>query len=211
MDEREDDLRLLKAWAEGDKQAGGTLIRRHFPTLRRFFINKVPEVDVADLIQTTFMECTKSLSRFRGDSTFRTFLLAIARHMLLKYYREHGRKHGRLDPLTHSVAQVSTRGLFTRLGLADDSSLLLSALRQLSIDQQIALELKYWEGLTARESAVILGIPDTTVRSRLVRGRRELGRIVSSMRDGSTPRGHVDDVQSWIQEIHELLGGDPKA
>ncbi|WP_420829612.1 RNA polymerase sigma factor [Nannocystis pusilla] len=60
------------------------LFERHFESVYRFFCNKVPR-DADDLVQETFLECVGAKERFRQDASFRTFLFAIARKVLLKY------------------------------------------------------------------------------------------------------------------------------
>ena len=51
---------------------------------------------------------------------------------------------------------------------------LVSALRTLPVDFQIAIELTYWEGLNASEVGEVLQVPASTVRTRLTRARRLL-------------------------------------
>ena len=83
----DDDLLVLDQWCAGDATAGNTLFRRHFPALYRFFEHKT-EGDIDDLVQETFLQCLKSRDRFKRQSTFRTYLFAIARHVLLYHWRK---------------------------------------------------------------------------------------------------------------------------
>src|SRR5262249_33855997 len=80
------DLALLQSWRAGNKQAGEDLFTRHFTDIYRFFEHKAG--DAADeLAQQTFMACVAGRDSFRGQSTFRTFLFAIARNQLYSYLR----------------------------------------------------------------------------------------------------------------------------
>ncbi len=210
MAKERSDLELIEAWREGDKVAGTVLIKRYFSTLNRFFANKVADNEKADLIQSTLLECTKSVTKYRGDAAFRTYLLSIARNVLLHHYRQRGRKQDKLDPLTHSVSQLTT-GVFTKLARAHDKEIVLQALRQLPIDIQIALELKYWERLTTAECAAILGIPANTVSGRIRRGKEKLKQIFAETQSGKMPRPQGDsDMEMWMEEVREILGGDPR-
>jgi len=83
----EKDRDLLQAWSDGDTRAGARLIRRHYPTMHRYFSTKVPPGEVQGLIQETFMQCTRPLHNFREESSFRGFLLGTARNMLRHYFR----------------------------------------------------------------------------------------------------------------------------
>ena len=82
------DAELLVAWKDGDARAGDALFSRHFEALYRFFRNKIGGA-VDDLVQTTFLKCADAKDRFRGASSFRTFILSIARHVLMDHLRAH--------------------------------------------------------------------------------------------------------------------------
>jgi len=186
------DVELLEAWSGGDKRAGGDLLKRHFSSLERFFANKAPESEQADLIQATILECVRAKDSFRGDAKFRTFLLSIARNMLLHHYRQRSRKLDKLDPLIDSVAALSTKGMFSKLAKEGERERLLIALRQLPLDLQTVLELTYWERLTAQECAEILGIPANTVSGRIRRARKKLGEVLKAMGHGEEPAGPAE-------------------
>ena len=204
------DLELLQAWCGGNKRAGSHLIKRHHTALVRFFGNKAPDTEQADLIQTTWLECMRSKERFRGQAQFRTYLLSIARNVLLHHYRQRSRKLDNLDPLVDSVAVLSTAGMFSKLAKEGDRELILTALRQLPIDLQIALELTYWERLTANESAIVLGIPANTVSGRIRRGKQALGKIIGEMAEKpASSRPERPNVDEWMEEVRKLIGGDP--
>ena len=72
------DEALLEAWRASDSKAGSALFRRFFPQCRRFFVTKVPERDIEDLLQRTLTAMVEARDRFRGDASFRTFVLSIA-------------------------------------------------------------------------------------------------------------------------------------
>ncbi|MCA9650791.1 MAG: sigma-70 family RNA polymerase sigma factor [Myxococcales bacterium] len=211
MDEEARDRELLGRWVDGDERAGSLLIQRHFETLNRFFVNKAPESDRADLIQNTLLQCTQSVERFRGEARFCTYLLAIARNVLLHHYRTRGRKLDQLDPLTHSVVEASTAGLFTKLVGSRELRALLRALRQLPIDLQLVLELKYWERLTAVECGIVLDMSPNTVSSRVKRAKGMLTRMLDGD-EGARESGSSEarSVDGWLDEMRNVLGGDPR-
>jgi RNA polymerase sigma factor (sigma-70 family) len=194
------DLDLLIAWRNGDKRAGSLLLKRQLPTLRRFFTNKTPK-DAEDLIQSTLLECVRSVDRFEQRAQFRTYLLAIAYRVLLHYYRQKARKEAPVDPLVDTVERLST-GPFTRLMRQTEQEQLLQALRKIPLRLQTVFELYYWEQMSARECAIVLEIPEGTVKSLLRRGK-ELLREAIEKGGGQTPRGTLRD---WADEIRANLG-----
>jgi len=182
----EKDIDLLQAWSGGDSRAGDRLIRRHNSTVRRYFNNKVPTGEVADLIQETFLQCTRSLKKFRQEASFQSFLLGIARNMLRHYYRTHKRRFSRVDPLTHSVAELSGPGMLTVLQSRGNREQLRWGMAQLPINLQDALQFKLWEGMTDKESAGILEIPEGTYRNRVKRARQLLCELLTPVDETTT-------------------------
>src|SRR5262245_57608941 len=67
------DAELLESWQAGDRLAGKQLFERYFRVINRFFRSKVGD-DAQDLVQKTFLGCLESVERYRGDTTFRSWL-----------------------------------------------------------------------------------------------------------------------------------------
>jgi len=173
------DLELLSAWSAGDLRAGDALFRRHFLAVVRFFRNKA-DADHEDLIQRTFLGCLEARTRFRGESSFRTFLLGVACNVLRGYYRSKYRSRETLDlgecslyDLSPSPSAIVARN--------QEEQVLLEALRRISLDYQIVLELYFWEELTAAEIAAALEIPLGTAQTRLRRAREQLARRMEEL------------------------------
>jgi RNA polymerase sigma factor (sigma-70 family) len=166
------DFDLIDRWRDGDDDAGDALLRRHFDSLCRFFRNKF-DSGVDDLVQRTLLRCVESRDRFRKQSSFRTYLFAIARSELCDRLRREHRA-----PATTDFSQVSLADLGTSPSVAavrnERRRALAAALQALPLDFQIAVELTYWEQLDATEVGEVLGVPANTIRSRLVRARRAL-------------------------------------
>ena len=86
-----------------------------------------------------------------------------------------------------------------------EQRLLLLGLRSLTLEQQIVLELVYWEELNAAEIAAIVGIPHSTARSRIQRARQLLERAIEDI--AKTPalgRSTLDGLERWAAEIREV-------
>ncbi len=166
-----DDAALHAAWRGGDRAAGELLFERHFEEIFRFFRSKV-RGEVNDLVQRTFLGCIESRDRFRGASSFRVFLFAIAKHELFHHYRAQ-RKGAAIDFGVSSLADLAPSPS-SHARHRSERDALLEALGALPLDLQVALELHYWEELNGADLAVVLGIPEGTVRSRLRRGLESL-------------------------------------
>lgn len=166
-----DDLALLAAWRSGDKAAGEQLFARHFDSLCAFFVTKCADAD--ELVQRTLLACVGARDQFRAQSSFRTYLFAIARNELHQYLRRTRRDRERLDFDTTSVAQLVTTPA-TRLARRAEQQRMVEALRQLSVEQQTLLELYYWEDLDVAALAEVFDLTPNAIRVRLHRARQEL-------------------------------------
>jgi RNA polymerase sigma factor (sigma-70 family) len=164
-----DDVQLLDAWIAGDKHAGNELVQRYYGVLYRFFANKVG-AEVDDLVQQTMTGLLTGCSRFEGRSTFRAYLLSIARYQLYEFVRRKQRSNAVLEYDTVSAFDLSPSPS-TLASQRRDQTLLLEALRRIPLNFQIALELHYWEDLSGSELAEVLGVPVDTAYSRLRKAR----------------------------------------
>ncbi|MEM7155386.1 MAG: sigma-70 family RNA polymerase sigma factor [Myxococcota bacterium] len=187
-----EDTELLAAWRGGDRAAGGELFDRHYPSIRRFFRSKVGD-DYEELVQTTFSRCVEGQHRFRGDGKFRSYLFSIAANLL----REHLRRAysgPSFDAEQSSIADLKLPGPSTAVGARREYKILLEALRRLPVNDQIVLELFYWEQMTSSAIAAVLDVPHGTARSRLRIAKERL-------------RGHVDELARTPRELESTVGG----
>jgi RNA polymerase sigma-70 factor (ECF subfamily) len=187
----DDDDELLRRWKQGEAAAGNILFRRHFALVRRFFRNKLRPEDAEDLMSRTFAACVEGRDRFRGDSSFRTFLFAVARRQLYKHLRDRASRESRRDP-DMGVSSIRALGQTPSSFAAarQEHALLLEALQRISVEHQSMLELFYWEQVPGPEIAQVFEISPTTVRTRLYRARQALEvelRTMSVDHGGATP------------------------
>ena len=192
MDRMDDDLVLLDKWIAGDAAAGNDLFKRHFAVVYRFFDTKA-EADRDDLVQETFLACLKSRASFRRQSRFRTYLLAIARHTLFHHWRRQKHAAIPLDFDEISVASLSTTA-GTKLDQEHDRVTLLAALRELPVDQQLLLELYYWEDLDRESLAEVFDVEISTIGTRLFRAR-------AALEDRLGPSRNAPDIESWARGL----------
>jgi len=198
------DLELLVAWRGGDLSAGDALFNRHFAAIHRFFRNKVGQ-GLEDLVQQTFMALVEGRERFREDSSFRTYLFGVAHNMLRDHYRAQRKAPEALDFGRSSAVDVGA-GPSTVLGKRREERLLLEALRQIPLDNQIVLELYYWEEMSASQTAEVLSIPEGTVRGRVRKAKQllkaELAKLAESPDELETTVGNLD---RWAAALREQM------
>jgi RNA polymerase sigma-70 factor (ECF subfamily) len=165
----------------GDGQAIEELFRAHAPQVERVLGRLVgPVADLEDLTQTVFLEAISALSRFRGEASFKTWLLSIAAHVGQHYLRAGKvRRHVPLD----LVPEDELRGEVTHDRRLDERRLALELhqlLDRIAPKKRIALLLYVVEGHSVEEVAALMGASQTATRSRVFFARRELRKLLSS-------------------------------
>jgi RNA polymerase sigma factor (sigma-70 family) len=198
------DAELFERWCGGDERSGAELFDRHFAGISRFFRNKVTD-EFEDLVQQTFTACLESRDRFRQDSSFRTYLFAIANNILRNHYRS--RRRDRVD-LTEVSAYDLAPGPSTVVAKVREQQLLLESLRRIPVELQVILELFYWEGMTAKAIGEVVGESEYTVRNRLRRGKELLRKHMEALaRDRVLLESTWGGLERWAEEIK--AGSEP--
>ncbi|MCA9661828.1 MAG: sigma-70 family RNA polymerase sigma factor [Myxococcales bacterium] len=194
------DGELLAAWRGGDGQAGRRLVERYFRPISRFFVNKVSS-DHEDLIQETFAACVRGRNRIRQESSFRSYLFSTAYNVLKTHYARNARASVLADLESHSVSDLAP-GPSTALRANEASQRLLDGLRQIPLELQLVLEMRYWERMSSAEIGVALDLPPGTVRTRLRRGRTMLA---ARLEQSGASEASLIDLEQWADRVRAQL------
>lgn len=205
------DAELLQAWQDGDERAGNELVRRRVGEVTRFFRNKVHnDADVSDLVSQTFLGILSSRDGFRGETSFRRFVFCVAHNVLCGYIRKkYKREREQLDFTQLCVNDLAPSSPSSIMMKQREAQAFVDALRQVSLDDQTVLELKYFEGLTGPEIAETLEMPEGTVRGRLARATERLRKVVEArLMVGPSPRSEVtsEQLDTWAVDVRVRLG-----
>ncbi len=174
------DERAVSRFLAGDVLGFEQIVRHYSGMVFSLAARLVGPADAEDVVQETFLRAWHGLERFRGESSLKTWLYAIA----LNRARA---RHGTLARLRAVFIPGKARedDTFSSLDNAADPALspeevavlaerrrrLREAIRALPDEFRMAVVLRDLEGLSYEEVAEVLGVPVGTVRSRLARGR----------------------------------------
>ena len=194
-----DDLALLDAWRGGDRDAGALLFDRYFPAIARFFRNKVD--DFEDLVQATFLAAAEGRDRIHDASRFRSYLFSIAHNLLRKHFTAMAAARREID-----LAEVSVHDLLPSpselVERKAERRLLLAALRRIPFDDQVVLELFYFEPMKAADIGDVLALPEGTVRTRLRSARKRLEvRLRELTRRPGLFESTLTELEDWARDM----------
>ncbi len=153
----------------GNKRAFDALLRKYQSQVRRFLLGLTAgDSQLADdLAQETFIKAYMNIGKFRGLSSFSTWIMRIAYNTHYDYRRTH---HQTEDADTPAVAARSG-GTTTDCALGMD---ILNALATLKPEERTCITLQLIEGQPIDKIASITGMTSGTVKSHLHRGKEKL-------------------------------------
>ncbi len=182
-----EDRALLQRMAEGDRAALATLYHGYHGRLCRFLsrLTRREEI-IEEVINDCFWIAWQHAAEFRGDARVSTWLMGIAYRCGLKALRRQGD-----EPVDDAILEDLEGG--TDPGEDRElRDLLEKAMRHLSADQRIAVELVYGIGHSLNEVAAIVQCPVGTVKARLFHARVKLLNVMPEL-GGASPRREVDE------------------
>jgi RNA polymerase sigma-70 factor (ECF subfamily) len=172
---RRSDEELVERSVAGDLDSFAVLVERHQEVVLRVAARIVGPTHADDVAQDAFLRAFHRLTQFRGESTFRSWLLRIAHNTALTLLEREQALQGE-EPEQESTAPHGTPA--DELVLTERRSRLAGKLRLLSPAHRTVLVLRDLEGLSYEEIADVTDTPLGSVKGRLHRARRELIEIL---------------------------------
>jgi RNA polymerase sigma-70 factor (ECF subfamily) len=171
----------------GDREEMARLVDQHYDAVYRFCARRLGPDHAQDAAQETFLTVQKRIGSFRGDSGLGTWLFGIAHN----HCRNIARRR-RIEPMGDWWDSSQVAGSGSRDANAPgpeaqtcdpadvliDRQVLRDALAALSPDHREVVLLHEVEGLSYREAAEVIGVPEGTVKSRLHHAFLNLRRAV---------------------------------
>jgi len=178
------DWDLVRRTREGDRGAFRTLVERYQRKMAGLAVGMLRDPDDAlDVVQDAFAKAYQNLDRFKGDSSFYTWLYRITVNLCI----DHQRREGRIVRISLDASDdgdaPSTPGVSDESAGADpvrgvqDAELrrrLEHAMAELTPEHRAVILLREVEGLSYDEISQALDCPKGTVMSRLHYARRQL-------------------------------------
>ncbi len=178
MDDRATcDQRVVQAVLAGDRNAFSDLVKRYqrlVASVAWRYGTRAEEIE--DLVSEVFFKELQNLHRYRPENPFSTWLYRLAANHAVDHGRRKRKERGRtempedvVDPAAGAEHDFAQRRKIEHLR---------AAMQELAPHYRDALFLVYVEGFKVEETARTLGLPQGTIKSRLLRGRQKLKKIL---------------------------------
>jgi RNA polymerase sigma-70 factor (ECF subfamily) len=167
------DEMLLQSIADGGRAAMHILYARHHVRVYRFILRIVRDVTMAeDLASQVFLDVWRTARQFEGRSQVSTWLLSIARFKALTALRQ--RRHEDIDQ--DDILEIADEADTPEASLdrSTTSAILRACVARLSPAHREIINLVYYHEKSVEEVGVIIGIPQSTVKTRMFYARRQL-------------------------------------
>jgi len=177
------DVELVSRTQAGDVRAFDELVVKYTPRLYGLVYNMTANhEDTNDLLQDVFAKAFRSISGFRGKSSFYTWIHSIAVNMTINFLKKRGRRFQMsLDDVDLNIQNdkdfielTATSSPVREADLGELQQRLNEALLKLSPEHRAVVTMFDIQGMPHAEISQILGVSEGTVRSRLFYAHRQL-------------------------------------
>jgi RNA polymerase sigma-70 factor (ECF subfamily) len=173
------DEMLLVSIAAGDRTAMHTLYSRHNVRVFRFILRMIRDSATAeDLVSQVFLDVWRTAGQFEGRSQVSTWLLSIARFKALTALRQ--RQHEDIDQDDVLEIADSSDNPEAALDRSNTNAILRACVAKLSPAHREIINLVYYHEKSVEEAGRIIGIPQSTVKTRMFYARKQLAELLKS-------------------------------
>jgi RNA polymerase sigma-70 factor (ECF subfamily) len=181
------DERAVTRFLAGDVVGFEQIVRHYSAPLFSLAARLVGTAEAEDVVQETFLRAYRGLESFRGESSLKTWLYAIAlnraraRHSTLARLKTLFSSRSQRDEVTDVLDDAADPAASPEEAtlVKEQRARLRAAIRELPEEFRTAVILRDLEGLSYQEVAAVLSVPIGTVRSRIARGRSLLKEALS--------------------------------
>ena len=161
-DKQVDEPDLARRAASGDRRAFASLYDRHVDAVYRYaYFRLRVDAEAEDVTSEVFHRALVAMPRFEPRRPFLAFLYTIARNVITDRMRRERPQASFEDALAHPSDAPGPEELASA---GDEVRRLRAAVAQLTTLQQEVIVLRYLEGRSTKETAVVIGKPESTIR-----------------------------------------------
>ncbi len=182
LQESTTDVSVIQSAMAGDQEALGALWRGHRRWVAAILLAHKPrEADLEDLLQGVAMQVCRKMNEIRDPNAFRPWLRTVAVNVARGEGRKvTRRKHGmlRLAGARQANAQSSNAGVDEQ-ACCEDAKRVLDAALELPEQYREPVLMRCLRHMSYKQISAVLELPETTIETRIARGRRMLREILA--------------------------------
>ncbi|SMC78309.1 RNA polymerase sigma factor [Cellulophaga tyrosinoxydans] len=176
------DLFYIKATINGDTHAFSVLIDRYKHMVFTLAIKMLKNRENAEEVaQDTFVKAYSSLSTFKGDAKFSTWLYKIAYYGCLDYLKKDNRRMetSSIDS-DHDINASDYITVLEQFERQDRENIIKQSIDELSPEEAFLVTLHYFEELSLQEISEVINVSPNVIKVRLFRTRKRLAEIIET-------------------------------
>jgi RNA polymerase sigma-70 factor (ECF subfamily) len=193
-----DERQLVERVQNGDSQAFELLLRLHHRAVYGMayrFMNDHGAAD--DVVQDSFVKAFHAIGSFRGDSSFKSWLLRIAMNTAKNALRARGRKES-VDIDELEIGSEHTD--FRKLEQLQTAELLKTCVEKLPLRQRQALELRIYEDMSFQEVADVMECPFDTAKANFRHALLNLKKLLAGVNNGRA----IEELRLAFEQMEEV-------
>lgn len=158
---------LIKKAQQGDKRAWLTIVKQYEKPIYHSCLRMLSNPDDAlEIMQESFMSIYRSLDKYRFESSFKTWAIAITNRRCVEFYRARKVLDEQQQEMLIAESKTPEPADFM-VFMAEQNKQVLTLLNDLPWVQKEVVELKFFQHFTFEQIAEQLGVSTNTVKSRL--------------------------------------------
>lgn len=178
-EDKEDRHLVNRIASDGDKAAMEQLYNRYQARIAGFLYRTLAsQDDIAEIYNETMLVVWRNALKYHGGSRVSTWIFSIAYRLCNNWIRSNSR-FLHLDDTSDEVIDLSP-AIDLQLSQLEYHQMLQNAIKTLSFDQRVALELAYFSGHSYTEIGEITDVSENTVKTRIFYAKRKLKSILKT-------------------------------
>jgi len=192
LSRNDSDTAIIEHILDGDVNAFNGLLNKYYGHVANVVKNHVPYSNIEEVAQEVFVRAYQSLPTFQNKSTFKHWLSTIAVRTCYDFTRkQYGNREMTMSSLSEqqrdwleTVISGQSHHSFYESEIEKETKEILEwALNTLSPENKIVLELIYFQELSGKEAAELLGWSVPKVKMRSLRARKKLRKLLKKKHD----------------------------
>ena len=176
------DEALIEEIRSGSKSAYGRLMERYERLVFSVGVSYARNTDDAlDISQNVFLKAYQKLDLYTGKGAFKAWLMRIAHNESISWLRKH-KRHEDVDELTPDISPSVQPDQELQVVKDERWKILLGEISRLKPKQQMAVSMRYFQGLPIRDIAGVLECSEGNVKSLLFRGLEKIRNQLQAQR-----------------------------